>query len=78
MLALVASNRPALTRATRSSDRSTRYTKACSTLVSAYSVRQGSTTKVVIYTLLPGLYIIYYARIKGGIRFKVKIYIGSS
>jgi len=47
MLALVASDRPASTRATRSSDRSTRYAKACSTLVSAYGVRQGSTTKVV-------------------------------
>ncbi len=39
MLALVASNRPALTRAIRLSDRSSRYTKAYSTLVSAYSVR---------------------------------------
>jgi hypothetical protein len=47
MLVLVASNRPVLTRAIRSSDRSTRYTKAYSTLVSAYSVCQGSSTKVV-------------------------------
>ncbi len=50
MLALVASNRPVSTRAIRSTDRSSRHAKACSTLVSAYSVRQGSTTKVVIIT----------------------------
>ena len=39
MLALVASDRPVLTRAIRSSDRLTRYAKVYSTLVSVYSVR---------------------------------------
>ncbi len=58
MLALVASDRPPLTRAIRSSGRSTRYTKACSTLVSAYSVRQGSSTKVVILPLIPQTFIL--------------------